>query len=124
MASRKACAEYSSKLETRSLIDSIIKPACRANHRHRTITQAIHLIQAAGLVLAGHQKHIRARLDFVRQGFIVSEADADAVRMRRRRRPQSVFVVRVPRPEYHQVQVLSASLVRDSPQSTPCPSAA
>src|ERR1700687_5537799 len=44
-------------------LDCIVKTACSANNRHRTVLQAVDLIQAAWLVARRHQTHIRAGFD-------------------------------------------------------------
>ena len=56
--------------------DRVGQPAGRTNHRHRAVSQTVHLVQPTRLVLAGHQEHVGPGLDLVgqRAGEIESHA--------------------------------------------------
>src|SRR5579859_137060 len=98
------------ELEPGTILDSIIKPAGGANHRHRAVTQAIHLVQAAGLILAGHEEYIGAGLDFVRQSFVITDAHGDVLGMRGGRLSQAGFVIGVARSEHYKIQIIGGQL--------------
>src|SRR5438270_7471794 len=52
-------------------LDAVVQPARRSHNRHRTIFQAVHLIQARRFVARGHQEYVRACFHFVRQHVVV-----------------------------------------------------
>ena len=47
--------------------DAISQPARRADHRNRTVLQAVQLVQAGRFIAAGHQEDVCASLDPMRQ---------------------------------------------------------
>src|SRR5205085_9189881 len=63
-----------SKFESRTraflgikLLDCIVQTACRAHDRNRAVAHAVHLIQTTRLKQRGHQKHVGAGFDLVRE---------------------------------------------------------
>ena len=74
-ASSSAGPEYSRNLNPvpSSMVSS--RPPGRADHRDGAVPQAVDLVEAARLIAAGHQEHIAAGLDAVRQRVV--EADVD-----------------------------------------------
>src|SRR2546430_289032 len=53
-------------------------------------SEAVDLVQAAGLVLRGHQEDVGPGLDQVRQAVVVAEADADLLRIALRQHAEEV----------------------------------
>ncbi len=57
------------------------QPAGAAHDRDGAVAQAVHLVEAAGLVLRGHQEHVAGGLDPVRVFLAVATAKGHARRM-------------------------------------------
>src|SRR5438270_4752861 len=75
------------KLETGSLpgagvpgFDGVIEPAGGAHDGHGSVFQTVNLVQTARLVARGHQEHVSARLDLVRDHIVVRDLDRDLLR--------------------------------------------
>src|ERR1700721_594813 len=52
--------------------DRVVQTPSGPNYGYGAVLQAVNLIQSTRLVPRGHQEHIRARLDFVREDVIIS----------------------------------------------------
>ena len=92
-------------------LDTVVQPAGCSHNRHRTILQAVHLIQPRGFVARRHEEQIGSGLDFVRQQVVVSDLHAHPARIRRRQSPEQVFVLALARSQHHQHQVFAHQLV-------------
>ena len=59
----------------------VVQPAGGAHDRHRAVTQAVKLVQAARLEAGRHHKKIAAGLDAVRQAGVVADLHGDLFRV-------------------------------------------
>ncbi len=66
-----------SEFEAGALIHGIRQAAGGAHDGHGAIAQAVHLVEPARLVTAGHQEHIGAGFDAVRQRIVVTDVHGD-----------------------------------------------
>ena len=83
----------------------IAQAAGFAHDGHAAIAQGDHLRQAAGLKLRGHQEHIRAGIDAVRQLVIHLEARGHAARILLLRPAEQVDIAAFAHAQYHQLYV-------------------
>src|SRR3984885_8581309 len=63
------------------VLHRIVQTARRPHHRHRTIAQAVYLVQAARLVPRRHEEDVRPGLNLVRHRVVVPELQTHAARI-------------------------------------------
>src|SRR5690349_12980817 len=69
----EACPATGDRVE---IFDCILQPADGPDHRNRSVSKAIHLIQPARLEFRRHQKDVGPGLDLMSKTLIVSTIDA------------------------------------------------
>src|SRR5271156_2055928 len=96
------------------VLHRIVQTACGPHHRHRTIAQAVYLVQAARLVSRRHQEDVRSRLNLVRQRVVVADLHAHAPWIFLGHVLEHLFVFRLARAQHHERQILLHQIARDA----------
>jgi len=61
--------------------DGIVQSTRRPNDRDRPISQAVDLVQTAGLIFRWHQKEVGTGFDLMGQSIVISDSDASFLRV-------------------------------------------
>ena len=108
------------KLETGSLpgagvpgFDGVVEPAGGAHDGHGSVFQTVNLVQTARLVARGHQEHVGARLDFVRDHIVVRDLDRDLLGKLFLQAQEHFFVILVAGTQHGQNHVLACQPIHD-----------
>ena len=83
----------------------IREPPGAPHDGHRSVTQAVHLVEAAGLVSRGHQEGVAAGLDPVGEFLVLALAKRDAARMGRSQSRKELLALAVAAAQHREGEV-------------------
>jgi len=95
----KACA-----VRFCGILHGIRQPARRADHRHRAVALAVHLVHAARLEPRRHQENVGAGFEQMRERLVEIQRDRDVGLMRGGQRCKLALELRVATPQHHELE--------------------
>ena len=94
-------------------LDGVVQTSRGANDWHRAIFQAIDLVQPAGLILRGHEEHVCARFNLVRNGIVISNLHRNLLWKLLLHAQEHLFIFLVASAQSHNNHVLARQPVHD-----------